>query len=590
MSMTAKVNKFLDKFSSTQKNYFLLLLNAVLIIATAAAASAGQMEIAAGALVLCVGFGFLLRPKMSGVAIEDRMRASVLKSIRNNVMIADNDDTLIYMNDISYESLTNLEDIIKGQFSGFSVSRAIGSSIHNMHKDPERIRQILRNLKPGQIHTGKIQIGTETLELNVSGIFDGEKRLGSYAEWSNLTEQLKLAEQKEMIDSCIASLNSNVMIADNDDNLSWMNKVSYDSLKDMEPIIQKDFPNFMVDKAIGSSIHNMHKDPQRIKNILGALKEGETNSANISIGGQTLSLNVGALFSNGKRVGSFAEWQNITQQMKMEEDKKRLEEDIHSTAMNVNEASSEIAEGNINLSERTEAQAANIEQTTASMQMVTEKVEENARTADETLQLVQIASDIADEGGMVVKNAMEAMEEINKSSTEISNIISVVDEIAFQTNLLALNAAVEAARAGEQGRGFAVVASEVRTLAGRSATAAKEIKDLISKSVEKVKTGTAQVNSTGENLTKIIDNVKSVSEKVAQISGASQEQSESIAEINKAIQQMDAFTQQNAALVEEAASASKSLQDQASSMISLVSGGGKAQKPRTYKDGLVAAE
>lgn len=564
------LTKSLDLLNKTPVNartHGLLALNSAAIIA---AGFSQNLIIALAGVVAVVVANLFVNASLSRTHRRDRMHASVLQSIRNNVMIADNHDTLIYMNDISRKSLTDLEPQIREQFKNFTVSKAIGASIHNMHKDPERIKQVLRNLKPGEIHTAQIGVGSQTLELNVAGIFDGKARLGSYAEWSNLTEQLKIAEQKEMIDSCLDSLNSNVMIADADDTLSWMNKYSHKSLKALEPTIQKVHPTFSVEKAIGATIHNMHKNPDRVRQILRNLKEGETHLGKINIGGQTLQLNVGPLFSRGKRVGTFAEWQNITQQIEMEEAKTRLEDEIRRTAMSVSEAVSEISEGNINLSGRTEAQAANIEETTASMQMVTEKVEENAKTADETLALVRNASEIADQGGIVVKNAMEAMAEISKSSAEISNIISVVDEIAFQTNLLALNAAVEAARAGEQGRGFAVVASEVRTLAGRSATAAKEIKDLISKSVEKVKSGTEQVNGTGENLNKIIENVKTVSEKVAMISTASREQSESIAEINKAIQQMDSFTQQNAALVEEAASASKSLEDQAAGMIRLV--------------------
>ena len=273
---------------------------------------------------------------------------------------------------------------------------------------------------------------------------------------------------------------------------------------------------------------------------------------------------------NGERVGSYAEWRDITQQELDARRKDQLESAIEDSAQRINDATRDIAEGNMNLSERTEAQAANIEQTTATMQQVTEKVQENAQNAKEALELAQLARGAADKGGEVVRQAIEAMDEISKSSNQINDIIGVIDEIAFQTNLLALNAAVEAARAGEQGRGFAVVASEVRTLAGRSAKAAREIKDLITESVGKVSSGTQQVNDTGECLNDIINNVQQVTDMVNKITSASQEQSISIEEINKSVAQMDSFTQQNAALVEEAASASKSLEEQAADLVRII--------------------
>ena len=568
--MLQKVDAIFGRLAPTYRTYFIACIHLLAIGAFAATVQATPL-IAGGVAAVSVAFIWLISHSLSHTDNADKIKANVLDSISNNVMIADKDDIMIYMNKASFSSLEEMESDIQQDYPSFSVQGAVGASIHNMHKDPSHVRKVLTRMKPGQIYSANIEIGGQILELNVSAIFDGNKRVGSYAEWSNVTESKKLAEQKEMIDCCLESLKNNVMIANADDELTWMNKMSLQSLKELESDIRTEHPSFSVEKALGASIHNMHKNPDRVRRILGSMKEGETHEGLIHIGGRTLELNVGPLFSNGKRVGSFAEWQDKTHALQMEEDKQTLEKNIKQTAVSVNDAAREIADGNMNLSERTEAQAANIEETTSSMQLITEKVEENARTSEQTLELVNTASGLADQGGMVVASAMEAMEEINQSSTEISNIISVVDEIAFQTNLLALNAAVEAARAGEQGRGFAVVASEVRTLAGRSATAAKEIKELISKSVEKVKSGTQQVNSTGDNLNKIIENVRDVAEKVQQISSASREQSEGIAEINKAIQQMDAFTQQNAALVEQAASASKSLEEQANTMIQLVS-------------------
>jgi methyl-accepting chemotaxis protein len=207
--------------------------------------------------------------------------------------------------------------------------------------------------------------------------------------------------------------------------------------------------------------------------------------------------------------------------------------------------------------------SSSLEETASSMEEMTSTVKQNADNAGQANQLATAARDQAEKGGAVVSNAVKAMGDINDASKKISDIISVIDEIAFQTNLLALNAAVEAARAGEQGRGFAVVATEVRSLAGRSATAAKEIKELIQDSVRKVEDGSLLVTQSGQTLEQIVLSVKKVSDIVAEIAAASREQSSGIEQVNKAVMQMDEMTQQNAALVEEATAASQSMADQA---------------------------
>lgn len=239
-------------------------------------------------------------------------------------------------------------------------------------------------------------------------------------------------------------------------------------------------------------------------------------------------------------------------------------------AEEVNMGAEQVAQGNANLSQRTQEQASNLEEVASSMEEMTSTVTQNTENAQQANQLAIAARKQADEGGEVVKNAISAMNEINTSSKKISDIIGVIDEIAFQTNLLALNAAVEAARAGEQGRGFAVVASEVRNLAGRSATAAKEIKSLIEDSVVKVESGTKLVDETGKALEEIINSVKKVTDIVAEIAAASKEQSSGIQQVNKAVMQMDEMTQQNASLVEEAAAAAESMGAQAEELKTLM--------------------
>jgi len=236
---------------------------------------------------------------------------------------------------------------------------------------------------------------------------------------------------------------------------------------------------------------------------------------------------------------------------------------VQASADNVARSSAEIAQGNNDLSARTEQQASSLEETAASVEELTGTVKENADHARQANQLAATASDVAQQSGLVVGKVIATMTSINDSSNKIVDIISVIDGIAFQTNILALNAAVEAARAGEQGRGFAVVATEVRSLAQRSAAAAKEIKLLIDDSVDKVAAGSKLVDEAGATMEHVVDSVRKVTAIMADISVATSEQSDGIAQVNQALAQMDGVTQQNAALVEEAAAAAESLQDQA---------------------------
>ena len=233
-------------------------------------------------------------------------------------------------------------------------------------------------------------------------------------------------------------------------------------------------------------------------------------------------------------------------------------------------ASAEIAQGNQDLSARTESQASALEQTAASMAQLGATVNQNADSARQANQLAMSASTVAVQGGVVVAEVVTTMRGINESSHRIADIISVIDGIAFQTNILALNAAVEAARAGEQGRGFAVVASEVRSLAGRSADAAKEIKSLISASVERVAHGTTLVDQAGATMAEVVNSIRRVTDIMGEISAASSEQSKAVSQVGNAVSQMDQATQQNAALVEEMAAAASSLKSQAQELVQTV--------------------
>ncbi|WP_321816007.1 MULTISPECIES: methyl-accepting chemotaxis protein [unclassified Paraburkholderia] len=256
---------------------------------------------------------------------------------------------------------------------------------------------------------------------------------------------------------------------------------------------------------------------------------------------------------------------------------RRMQDGLSLTVRNVraccdaiNTGAREIAEGNLDLSSRTEQQSASLEQTAASTEQLTATVRQNADHANQASALAAGAADVAQRGGRVVEEAVETMEAITRSSGKIADITGIIDGIAFQTNILALNASVEAARAGEQGRGFAVVAGEVRMLAQRSAAAAREIKSLIDASVKDVRGGRARVTEAGETMAEIVESIEKVSGLMKEIASATVEQSAGIEQVEQAVTQMDQVTQQNAALVEEAAAAAGSLEQQASQMAEAV--------------------
>jgi methyl-accepting chemotaxis protein len=268
---------------------------------------------------------------------------------------------------------------------------------------------------------------------------------------------------------------------------------------------------------------------------------------------------------------------------------------VRDNSVAVSSASQQISRGNDDLSQRTQEQASSLEETASSMEEMTATVKQNADNATQANHLANQARERAEQGGKVVMEAVSAMRDIDASSRRMTDIVSLIDEIAFQTNLLALNAAVEAARAGEQGRGFAVVATEVRSLAQRSAAAAKDIKVLIGESSELVSIGSDSVNRSGKALAEIVDGVKKVTDIVAEIAAASHEQSAGIDQVNNAVSQMDEMTQQNAALVEEAAAAARAMQEQAGELTRQMgffqlSGRAPAKKAAEVRKSTVVAE
>ncbi len=298
------------------------------------------------------------------------------------------------------------------------------------------------------------------------------------------------------------------------------------------------------------------------RSIVRPLSEAAKATREVANGNLAVTLQANSKDETGQLLRALSE---MTQNLRS------LVGDVAAGAHTVSDTSTQIAQGNVDLSQRTEEQASTLEETASSMEELTSTVTQNAQNARQASQLAVDASEVARKGGQVVGQVVATMEGISESSRKIADIIGVIDGIAFQTNILALNAAVEAARAGEQGRGFAVVAAEVRNLAQRSAAAAKEIKTLIGDSVDKVTAGTKLVDAAGQTMQEIVGSVKKVSDLIAEIAAASAEQSSGIGQVNTAVTQMDQVVQQNASLVEEATAATESMKEQAAALLQLVS-------------------
>ena len=299
-----------------------------------------------------------------------------------------------------------------------------------------------------------------------------------------------------------------------------------------------------------------------VRSITAPLDRAVRIAENVAAGDLTQQIEVHTQDETGKLLGALRE---------MSTSLVGIVGDVRRATDSINTASSEIASGNMDLSARTEQQASSLEETASSMEELTSTVRQNADNARQANQLAGNASEVARRGGAVVSQVVDKMSAINESAYKIVEIISVIDGIAFQTNILALNAAVEAARAGEQGRGFAVVASEVRNLAQRAGNAAKEIKQLIDNSVAQVEEGSRLVDQAGATMSEVVQSVQQVTDIIGEISAASGEQSSGLQQINQAVVQMDSATQQNAALVEQAAAAAGALQEQAASLSQAVS-------------------
>jgi len=422
----------------------------------------------------------------------------------------------------------------------------------------------------------------------------------------------QIAEERRKYSMARQALNSasaSIVLADENLRIVAINPSATRLFQSLEADFRKELPNFQAEKVMGSDIGVFHKDPARERPVVVDLKQPMT--AEVRIGGRALRVvTTPVIDADGRRAGTTVEYFDRTPEVRAEEEvnaivKGALEgelerriavedksgfllvlaqgvnqmvdnmvkviRDVQDAASEVGRAASEISDGNLGLSERTQEQSSALEATAASMEEMTSTVKQNADNASQANQLAVAARNQAEKGGVIVGKAVAAMSDMNVAAQRIADIIGTIDEIAFQTNLLALNAAVEAARAGEQGRGFAVVAAEVRSLASRSAVAAKEIKGLIHDCVRRVGDSSTLVTQSGTTLDDILVSVKKVADIVGEIAAASREQSAGIEQVNEAVMQMDGMTQQNAALIEEASAASGAMAEQANRLVETMS-------------------
>lgn len=474
----------------------------------------------------------------------------------NSVMVADPNGVIVYCNAAVLEMMRVAEADIRKDLPSFRADSILGSNFDIYHKNTAHQRSLLAGLKG--MHREQMIVGGRTFKLVASPVVnERNERLGTVVEWTDRTAEVAVEEEVSSIIAAAASGDFSRRI-DASEMSGFFRQIStgINDLLEVNSRALGDVGAMLTRLSQGDLTRKIDTEYQ---GVLGRLKD----DANVTV-----------------------------------DNLQEIIFSIKSATDAINTAAQEIASGNQDLSGRTEQQASSLEETASSMEQLTSTVKQNADNARQANELASSAQRVAEKGGQVVGQVVETMGAIHQASNRISDIISVIDGIAFQTNILALNAAVEAARAGEQGRGFAVVATEVRNLAQRSAAAAKEIKSLISDSVEKVQTGGRLVDQAGQTMGEVVASIQRVAKIMSDISYASREQTAGIEQVGLAVGQMDEMTQQNAALVEQAAAAAESLEEQARNLAESVavfrlSGGlvvqGQSELAGLDFDGAIAA-
>ncbi|MCC5815196.1 MAG: chemotaxis protein [Leptospira sp.] len=578
---------------------------------------------------------------------KDNLRISVaLDNVSTNIMISDTNLHVSYMNKSIKNMFHLAEKEIKSELKNFDLNTIFGANIDIYHKDPSHQRNLLSNLT--STYKSTIKIGGRSFDLIANPVIDSAgNKLGIVVEWSDTTEQViadierkKNLEEMTRIKVALDNVTTNVMMADSELNVTYMNKAIMGMFKIGENDIQRQLGNFNMMSLMGSNIDSYHKNPEHQRKLLATFTK--TFESNITIGGRHFHLIANPIIDDqGNRLGSVVEWSDQTNQVAIQEEIEsiiqgavrgnfserarldgkadfflklseginqlldisskglkdavdalekisqgdlsakitenyegtfgelkdyvnntvsKLEEiisEVKTKADTLMEAAEEVTSTAQTLSQGASEQAASVEETSASLEEMTASIDQNAENAKQTESISTKSSKDAAEGGKAVIDTVSAMK-------EIANKITIIEDIAYQTNLLALNAAIEAARAGEHGKGFAVVASEVRKLAERSQKSANEISSLA--------TGSVQIAETaGKLINDIVPAINKTADLVQEISAASSEQSSGVSEVNKAMSQLDQVSQQSASASEELAAIAEELKSQAGQLLQSIS-------------------
>jgi len=526
-----------------------------------------------------------------------------LDALRANIMLADNNLNITYLNPAVRELLQEAEGELRQELPNFSVKTLIGSNIDVFHKNPSHQRNMLGTLRTR--HNATIWVGKRAFDLLVTPLMDGDRRVGFVVEWANAAARLLNIDYTAQIaafgryQAMIEFTPDGVIV---NANQNFLNVMGYtlDEIKGKhhrmfcEPAYRdsadyvKLWDTLARGEFVAAEFKRVSRDGRQvvIQGSYNPILDANGKVVKVVKFANDVTQRVEALAEIGGALTALAGGdleQRIERPLTPELDKLRVDfnwavETLQGAMMKVGQAAGAIKAGtdeitvsSSDLSKRTEQQAASLEETAAALDQITATVKKTAEGATHARSVVAIAKTDAENSGEVVGQAVTAMGQIEQSSRKISSIIGVIDEIAFQTNLLALNAGVEAARAGDAGRGFAVVASEVRALAQRSAEAAKEIKALISASNTQVAAGVNLVGETGKALTRIVTQIAEINGVVADIAASAQEQATGLNEVNTAVNQMDQVTQQNAAMVEQSTAASHALASEADELSRMMS-------------------
>lgn len=474
--------------------------------------------------------GAIERQEESAYQLDTAARLqTAIDQVSANVMIADSNLNIVYMNHAMSEFMTEREAQLQTALPDLKADEIMGANIDIFHKNPAHNRAMLDSIKEPTI--ANIEVAGYHLALNVIPVYNrAGMKTATLVEWRDKTADVQLLEQ---IGSAVKAAQEGLL--DRRIDLSKVGGVAKELSQSFNELLET------VEKPFNSAVE-----------VALALSDGDLTK-----------------HIKGEYLGRFAVMQDS---MNVAVDNLvSMMIQTKSATTNVGEGAGQIKQGSLDLNDRTQNQAASLEQTASSMEQMTAAVRQNADNAQEAAEVTHTTADQAKSGVTVMHSAIESMQQINESSQKINDIIGLIDSIAFQTNLLALNAAVEAARAGEHGRGFAVVAGEVRNLAGKSSEAAKDIRVLIEDTVKKVSEGTHHVRGSGDALNEIVESISNVNKIIENIASSSREQSEGVDLVNQSITKIDSAVQQNAAMVEETAATAEELGDMAKMMTNNVS-------------------